>query len=91
MGEPIVANPNEVRERAEQPEWHVTLEIDIAEMSESDLKKLSQAEMLLSEIGIHFDTGSGFGKRDWELDWSLKGATTKVHRASECHPREWSE
>ncbi len=25
----------------------------------------------LSLVGIGFDTGAGFGQRDWELDWSF--------------------
>ena len=25
----------------------------------------------LSLLGIEFDTGAGFGYRDWELDWSF--------------------
>ena len=63
-----------------ETEWRVTLQFDVSEMSNSDLKKLFQAEDLLREIGIEFDTSYGFGKRDWELDRSLKGATTKVRQ-----------
>jgi hypothetical protein len=32
-------------------------------------------EKSLHEKNIRFDTGCGFGNRDWELDWSLKGMT----------------
>lgn len=31
----------------------------------------------LRKKGISFDTGSDFSSRDWELDWSLHGATPK--------------
>lgn len=32
-------------------------------------------EQNLLKKGISFDTGTDFSSRDWELDWSLKGAT----------------
>ena len=43
------------------------------------LKHLSNAEIELSKAGVIFDVGSDIhaGKpisREWELDWSLKGA-----------------
>ena len=46
------------------------------------LKHIHKAEEELSEAGVTFDTGSDLdnGKvisRDWELDWSLKGAVIK--------------
>ena len=39
-----------------------------------DLDKIFLIEKLLRELGVTFDTGYGCGERDWELDWSLKGA-----------------
>jgi len=44
------------------------------------LKKIFDLEKsLYDEKGIYFDTGYACeeGIRDWELDWSLKGATPK--------------
>jgi len=38
------------------------------------LQKIFEAETLLNEAGVHFDTGYGGGIRDWEFDWSLEGA-----------------
>lgn len=35
--------------------------------------RLHEIEQSLLEIGVSFDTGMGFGGRDWDLDWSLKG------------------
>lgn len=32
---------------------------------------LQNSEDNLHKLGISFDTGSGFGQRDWELDWSF--------------------
>lgn len=32
-----------------------------------------EIERRLNELGIEFDTGLGFGGRDWEWDWSLRG------------------
>ena len=55
-----------------------TLQIDMTLMPEEDRGKVYQAERLLREAGITFDTGSGCGFRDWELDWSLSGAYLKV-------------
>lgn len=34
---------------------------------------VSEAESMLRRAGIKFDTGTGFGGRDWEFDWSLSG------------------
>ena len=42
------------------------------------LKKLFEAEKLLRAAGVSFDTGCGCGGRDWEFDWSLKGAHVKL-------------
>lgn len=50
------------------------LRIDISMMSPEQRKALSDAENLLSIAGVGFDTGTGGGFRDWELDWSLHGA-----------------
>lgn len=50
-------------------------------------KKLFQAEALLREVGLRFDTGYGFGERIWELDWSLHGATLQVNQC-DCKERD---
>ena len=55
-----------------------TLQIDMSMKTLEQREKIYQAEMLLREAGISFDTGSGGGNRDWELDWSLSGATLKI-------------
>jgi len=55
-----------------------TLNIDMTMMEEEDRKKVYAAEVLLEEAGIVFDTSSGQGYREWELDWSLSGAFLKV-------------
>lgn len=54
-------------------EVEVGIHFDISVMSKEQLNKLFQAQQLLAEIGISFDTGAGGGERDWEWDWSLKG------------------
>jgi|WetSurSiteA1Bulk_404760.scaffolds.fasta_scaffold00030_13 hypothetical protein len=54
-------------------EAHVWIQFDMTKLGQDKLHKLFQAEKLLNEIGISFDTGGGFGGRDWEWDWSLKG------------------
>ncbi len=39
-----------------------------------DLLKVFEAEKLLLDAGVDFDTGYGFGVREWCFDWSLEGA-----------------
>ena len=56
-----------------------TFQIDTSEFGDEKWEKLFKAERLLSEIGVTFDTGAGCGCRDWELDWSLKGARLMAH------------
>ena len=41
------------------------------------LDRAFEAQAALSELGVGFDTGTGFGWRDWELDWSLHGMTAE--------------
>src|SRR3990167_8037732 len=54
------------------------LKIDMTLMEESDRHKVYEAEQLLRSAGVLFYTGSGGGTRDWELDWSLSGASIEV-------------
>ena len=47
--------------------------------TDEQLDHLRKAEAELTLAGVIFDSGSSVGKgkvlyRDWELDWSLKGA-----------------
>ena len=49
--------------------------IQIPITSKEQLAHLFEAEKHLSRAGVTFDTGAGCGMRDWEFDWSLKGAT----------------
>jgi len=57
-------------------EVEVRLEIPIDPNKEPERwEYLQQAELLLSKAGVSFDTGFGGGVRDWELDWSLHGAS----------------
>lgn len=44
------------------------------------LGHLSKAQEELSKAGVTFDSGAGCGKRDWEFDWSLKGAAVFFKR-----------
>lgn len=43
-------------------------------LTEEQRKHLFKAEDELLLAGVSFDTGSGCEGRDWEFDWSLKGA-----------------
>lgn len=73
-------SPNETTEPLKLPIGYAALRIDMTLMSEDNRGKVYQAEELLKEAGITFDTGSGFGCRDWELDFSLEGAFLDVRR-----------
>lgn len=50
--------------------------------TKEQLKHIYRAEDELAEAGVSFDVGKSFEddkvlSRDWELDWSLKGAEIK--------------
>jgi len=62
-----------------EPVHNVDVHISIPAKGEN-LSKIFKAERLLAEAGISFDTGYGSGCRDWEFDWSLKGAHVKLRR-----------
>jgi len=64
-------------------EWAlVSFPIELAE-------EVYKIEDELSDKGITFDAGAGFGKRDWQLDWSLSGATAEqvIKYLREKHPK----
>jgi len=62
-----------------EPTHNVDVHITIPAKG-ADLEKIFQAERLLTEAGLSFDTGYGGGCRDWEFDWSLRGAFVKKVR-----------
>ncbi len=64
-------NSNKILPRKDEVE--VGIHFDMSAMSKEQLDKLFQAEQLLRDIGVSFDTGAGGGERDWEWDWSLTG------------------
>jgi hypothetical protein len=43
------------------------------DLSKVYLQDLFEIEKLFAKNGITFDTGTGFGKRDWQWDFSLEG------------------
>lgn len=47
---------------------------------------LAEIEQQLRHMGIEFDKGQGFGGRDWEWDWSLKGPISIKFRAKAKKP-----
>jgi hypothetical protein len=54
-------------------EAEVLVQIDLTKLSETQREKLEEIEAIFRDLGIHFDTGSDGGSRDWEWDWSLIG------------------
>lgn len=53
--------------------------IEFYDLEEAQMEHLFCAEKELSKAGVEFDTGYDFQKkrRDWEFDWSLKGAKVR--------------
>ncbi len=54
----------------------LTIKFDLIKMTDDQQAALRRAEQALSDAGIHFDTGTAYGRehtRDWEFDWSLQG------------------
>jgi len=51
--------------------------LTIPARSKAKLGHIFAAEKELRRAGVTFDTGYGSGKRDWELDWSLRGASLR--------------
>ena len=54
----------------------IEAQIKFPEIDKEQLKHLSDAKKALGKAGVTFDTGYDLGThtRDWEFDWSLKGA-----------------
>jgi len=67
-------------ERDKNREVEVSVHFDMSQLGDDGMEKLFEAERLLGEIGITFDTGVGGGSRDWEWDWSLSGPVTVTFR-----------
>ncbi len=55
----------------------IELHIEFPHLSEVELEKLLAFEKRVAAKGISFDSGYLISSRtrDWELDWSLEGAT----------------
>lgn len=51
-----------------------------------DPARLFDIERTLYDLGVHFDTGSGWEGRDWEWDWSLSGPIHVKFRGHAKHP-----
>ena len=49
-------------------------------LTDDQRKHLHSAERELIKAGVSFDTGFGCDGRDWEFDWSLKGAEVYLKR-----------
>lgn len=45
-----------------------------------------EVEKQFREVGISFDSGLGFGGRDWEWDWSLQGPISVTFRGRASKP-----
>ena len=48
--------------------------------------RLHDARMALHDAGVEFDTGMGFGGRDWEWDYSLKGPISVRFKGTAARP-----
>lgn len=61
----------------EKSDW---VRIQFVGLSKKQMEHLHKAEYELLEAGVSFDTGYDFEeqRRDWEFDWSLKGARVNI-------------
>lgn len=66
---------------------YARLMFDVSLMTEEQQQALYEAERALQLAGIVFDVNEGKGTRNWELDWSLTGATVNINDYS-CSYRE---
>ncbi|KKN82042.1 hypothetical protein LCGC14_0313090 [marine sediment metagenome] len=64
---------------------YATLKIDMSLITTEQRHMVYEAERLLRSAGVEFDVNSGKGFRNWELDWSLSGATLQVRPIVCCH------
>ena len=62
----------------ERPKAWARLRFDLRLLTPEQVNKIWEAGRLLHEAGVSFDAGTGRGRRDWELDWSLEGADLDV-------------
>lgn len=51
-----------------------------------EASRVWDAQATLNDMGISFDTGSGFHGRDWEWDWSLRGPISVSFRGRARNP-----
>ncbi len=77
-------------EIAVKREAEVLIQIPTSGMSDEQRKHLFDAENHLEQAGITFDTGMDMDSRvrDWEFDWSLKGASVLLKRLKETKTKE---
>lgn len=56
--------------------------IKFPNITKEQLENISKAEHFLRKAGIDFDTGYLFKEntREWEFDWSLKGAIVEIKK-----------
>jgi len=59
----------------EKSDW---VRIFFADVNDEQMKHLMKAERELMKAGVDFDTGFDGKERDWDFDWSLKGARVKI-------------
>lgn len=58
----------------------VLVQFNMEKLGPEGMKHLFDAEASLRKAGITFDTGAGFGSRDWEWDFSLSGPIEIYHK-----------
>lgn len=52
----------------------VNVRIEFDNLTKEQEENVMKAEEYLRKAGLSFDTGGVDNHRDWEFDWSLKGA-----------------
>jgi len=73
----LASGPQNSRPQSEKNNNTVNVRVKFRNLTEKQMEHLFEAERQLNLAGVEFDTGAGPCGRDWELDWSLRGA--EVH------------
>lgn len=71
--------------RGDQVDVVVSFKVD----DDKQLHHVFEAQRHLRELGISFDTGFGFGQRDWELNLNYSGPIKVTFTEKKKEPVDW--
>ncbi len=76
----VVSDEEEEVGRLPKDKW---VSVRLAGKTDEQVDMMWEEESKLWNLGINFDTGTGFGGRDWELDWSFSVKNPKKQLTKE--------